>query len=321
MRSCTKCGHSLADNVSVCDRCGEVVRGASSQQTPRRPPPPPLPPGRAGLGAASSVRPPTKRPPPPPAKGTCKLDSFGNPEGSQFGLARDGEFAGKRLLVWVPDADPCLCCAENPLWPALTAKGFRIVTKTDQFRPEWLAEVDQLWLFAGRPSRMDARGYAAVEAFINSGRGAYLAAENDPFVAEVAELTRRLYGVTVKGNYPGTKIGYVKTRGLTAQEQVAYGAGYQIDDHPLFSGLNFIYEGDTVSHVEPTPLLKPVFCASDGQTLAATSRKPGQRVLIDCGYTRYYYHPTRESLRLITRTAGTVRYAQNITAHLMGKSW
>ncbi|HEV3436637.1 MAG TPA: hypothetical protein VG122_04720 [Gemmata sp.] len=41
---------------------------------------------------------------------------------------------------------------------------------------------------------------------------------------------------------------------------------------------------------------------------------PGQRVVIDCAFTRYC-HGVNEETSFILKTAGTVRLAQNITAY------
>jgi len=236
-------------------------------------------------------------------------------------LARANEFVGTKLYIWSDyhEVRENIFTEENPLWPALAEKGFDIVRKTGAFQSGWLSEADQLWIFAGDRSRMSQQDYQMLDGFIAEGKGVYLVCDNEPYLAEVADLARRLYGVEVRGNYFGTKIAYVRTRGLSTTEQAKYGAGYEVADHPLFSGLNFIYEGITISHIEKSESLKPIFLASDGTTLAAASREPGQRVIIDCGYTRYFYGPT-EAHRFITKTAGTVRYAQNVAAYLMGNS-
>jgi hypothetical protein len=42
------------------------------------------------------------------------------------------------------------------------------------------------------------------------------------------------------------------------------------------------------------------------------------RAVIDCGFTRYCHGPT-ERTSYVLKTAGTVRLAQNVAAHLAGK--
>ena len=80
-------------------------------------------------------------------------------------------------------------------------------------------------------------------------------------------------------------------------------------DHPLLTGLNFFWEGITISHVVTTDKLETAVLASDGKCLIAVSKVPKQRVVIDCGWTRYYP-------MFINKTAGTVRLAENVAAYL-----
>jgi hypothetical protein len=175
-----------------------------------------------------------------------------------------------------------------------------------------------MWLFAGKAAAMNEEGYKAVIDFVQAGKGLYLMADNDPYLQEAEVLAQRLFGTHVKDNYIGQKIAYVKGRGLTPEQIAKYGGQYEVVDHPLLTGLNFLYEGITISHVEPCDKLDKAVLASDGQILAAVSRNPRQRVVIDCGWTRYYYGTT-DANRFITRTAGTIRFGENVAVYLMGK--
>ena len=89
-------------------------------------------------------------------------------------------------------------------------------------------------------------------------------------------------------------------------------ATHEVDDHPLLKGINFIYEGATISHIQPCKELETVLTASDGQILAAVPTARRQNVVVDCGFTRYFRD-------YVTKTAGTVRYGTNVAAYLMGK--
>src|SRR6185312_3406645 len=93
---------------------------------------------------------------------------------------------------------------------------------------------------------------------------------------------------------------------------------YELPDHPLLKGVNFVYEGITISNVSAADGLEAVMQASDGKTVVAVSTRPGRRVGIDCGFTRYLYGP-REEHHFITKTAGSARLAQNLAAYLAGK--
>jgi uncharacterized protein YfaP (DUF2135 family) len=249
-----------------------------------------------------------------------RLDKFGNPEGDGYGLLADGEAAGQRLLAWTVDGEVAanVFTDDNPLWEALRKKGFEVTLRSEAFDPAWLTEADQFWVFAGLATGLTEDGYQAVVRYIEEGHGVYLAADNYPYLVDAAELARRLYGATMTGDYIGMQIGAVRGRGLPPEDLVKFGSSFEFEDHPLLSGLNFLYEGATVSHIEPNDQLEPVLMASDGQILAAAPKDAAHRVLLDCGWTRYYYGPT-EDYRLITKTAGTVRYAENIAGFLMGK--
>jgi hypothetical protein len=248
------------------------------------------------------------------------LDTFGNPKGKKLGLASDVKFDNARLLLWSgdPEVKQYIFTADNPLWKALKARGFVLQIESGAFQPKWLQEADQMWLFAGRAAAMNEEGYKGVMDFVQAGKGLYLMADNEPYLQEAEVLAQRLFGTHVKGDYIGQKIAYVKGRGLTPEQIAKYGGQYEVVDHPLLTGLNFLYEGITISHVEPCDKLDKAILASDGQILAAVSRDPKQRVVIDCGWTRYYYGAT-DANRFITRTAGTIRFGENVAVYLMGK--
>jgi hypothetical protein len=165
---------------------------------------------------------------------------------------------------------------------------------------------------------LDERSLRAVVDFVKAGKGLCLLAEDEPFTVEANELARRLFGVGVSGNYIADKVAAVRGRGITAADAKRFGATFEADDHPLLTGVNFLFEGITVSHVGPTDKLDVALRASDGKPLVVASKVPGVRVVIDCGFTRYCHGPT-ERTSYIRKTAGTVRLAQNIAAFLAGK--
>lgn len=165
---------------------------------------------------------------------------------------------------------------------------------------------------------LDDTATAAIEKFIMTGKGVCLLAANEPYVNEANELANHLYGVNVSGNYSGQRIAYIRQRELSADVVHKFKSAYEIDEHPLLTGVNFIYEGMAVSNVGASDKLEVVMRASDGQPLLAVSKVPGQRVVIDCGFTRYG-HGANDETSFILKTAGTVRLAQNIAAYLAGK--
>lgn len=295
--------------------------------------------------------PPPPEPEPPPVVvkkllTQTDLNEFGNPEGKGYGLAQTGEFTGARLLVWSvdPEVHANIFTDDNPLWAALRDKGFEIQMERENFQGRWLGEADELWVFSGNLAGMDEAAYAAVAAFVRAGKGLYLAADNEPYLVDAAQLAQRLFNTTVTGDFAGGNIIAVRGHGVTRDDfqrlgndspppEVSDGneadspdvanriniinrATHYVDEHPLLTDVNFIFEGVTISHIEPTSRLQTVLTAFDQQALAAVSTEAGERVIVDCGWTRYYYSSQGH---FVTETAGTIRYAENIAAYLMGK--
>lgn len=58
-----------------------------------------------------------------------------------------------------------------------------------------------------------------------------------------------------------------------------------------------------------------------GNPLVGVSRIKNKRVIVDCGFTRYYFDPGNPDggSSFVTRTAGTVRFGENVAAYLAGK--
>ncbi len=165
---------------------------------------------------------------------------------------------------------------------------------------------------------LDDKAFKAIEDFAKAGKGLCLLADDEPFTSEADELARRLFGARVSGNYVADKVATVRGRGLTPAQVRKFGGQFEVDGHALLTGVNFLFEGITISNVSPSDKLDVAMKASDGQTLLAVSKVPGQRVVIDCGFTRYCHGPT-ERTSYIAKTPGTVRLAQNVAAYLAGK--
>jgi hypothetical protein len=347
----------------------------SDRRIPQAPPPHQAAPPQVQATAAVLAQPSvalTPAPPPRPvvhrpAPGIA-LDQYGNPVSPSMGLGKEYEFKGKKLLFWsgYERAGVVFFGPANPLWKAWEQLGFTVIIKFGRFRPEWLRDIDQLWILstgalqlpAGAPPQMlinavdllpaseipsgftgaeykfivaatldmslspvhhfDEAAYRAVIKFVQSGKGLCLLADDEPFTIEANELARRLYGVGVKGNYIADKVAYVRDRGLTRADIRKFGGQYEVADHPLLRGVNFLFEGITVSNVGLSDKLEVALRASDGQPLIVVSRAPGQRVVIDCAFTQFCHGPT-ERTSYIQKSAGAVRLAQNIAAYLAGK--
>lgn len=247
---------------------------------------------------------------------TPKLDEQGNPIRDDLTLARDDEFRGRRLLAWGTwyQVTQNIFTQESPLWTALRKQGFEVVLQTAPFDPAWLEDADQLWIFSGKSSLSPA-SYDAIVAFVNAGKGLYALADNDPVHVPANDLAKRLFGAQIMGDYRGQRLLAVRDRRTTEEEFKRREAGAWVADHPLLSGVNFLYEGFTVAHIPKLAGgLQTALTASDGKTLVAVSTLPGQRVVIDCAWTRYWDPGVGES-------PGTIRFAENVAAWLMGKEY
>jgi len=249
-----------------------------------------------------------------------KLDQFGNPADQNTGLAQNDEFRGHQLLFWSPDTTEAVYFEDqNPMWKALEDKGFAIRRKVGKFEPNWLKDIDQLWILSTTSLNLTSTDNDAIVEFVKSGKGLCLLADNAPYLAEANELGKRLFDVRVSGNYIGQKIAYVKNGQLTPDLIKKHQGDYEVPEHPLLTGVNFVYEGITISNISTSNKLDVVLRASDGKSVVVASNDPDLRVIIDCGFTRYYFAPGDDSATFITKTAGTPRLAQNIAAFLAGK--
>ena len=168
--------------------------------------------------------------------------------------------------------------------------------------------------------RLTKADYDAIVAFAKAGKGLCLLSDNDPFTYESNQLAGKLFpGVRVQGNYQGEKIAYVRRPQLTDEQIKKYKGEYEVPDHPLLTGVNFVYEGITISHPSASNKLDVALRASDGEPVIAVAKEPGLRVIIDCGFTRYCHGPN-DDVSFILMTAGTPRLAQNMAAYLAGKT-
>jgi hypothetical protein len=165
---------------------------------------------------------------------------------------------------------------------------------------------------------LDEKAYRAIVDFVKAGKGLCLLSDDEPFTVEANELAKRLFGSGVSGNYIADRVAHVRDHGLTAADVKKFGGQFEVEHHALLTGVNFLFEGITVSHVAKSEKLDAALKASDGKTLIAVSNVPGQRVVIDCGFTRYCHGP-EPRVSYIQKTPGTVRLGQNIAAYLAGK--
>ncbi|MGJ8660928.1 MAG: hypothetical protein ACSHXL_02730, partial [Bacteroidota bacterium] len=210
-------------------------------------------------------------------------DNYGNASGSQYDLAVDGAFKGQTIVV-------LHFCArgmfdfEAPK-AALAEKGFSIYRfKNEAPSPEILAEAlskaCQLWVISDNTQKLNDEHAEVIKYFFDSGRGVYLWGDDDPYNADVNFLARKLVGIEMSGNYRGDKT-------VTFMSDTTKG-GMQAN-HLITTGLEFIYEGITISHLnDSNQVMTPLIYSSDDNIVTAFYDEQGQRLIIDGGFTRLY---------------------------------
>lgn len=257
-------------------------------------------------------------------RGARARDRYGNAEGREYDLARDGAFNGKKITVLhlyqgegfdfqLPEG-------------ALAQKGFKVTRLTavpDAASLEReLADSSQLWVVSspgnaggyeglmqmmgrgrGMPFQGQAHGFGpdhirAVTSFYKRGRGLFLWGDNDPYHLEANQLAAPLFETQLAGVDNGDQVVGVRHHGQ--------GPGI-VQDHLLTTGIEQLYEGITVSSLTGNHQLKPLIFGSFGGVIAGYSDKNGRRAIVDGGFTRLYHK---------WDTAGTARYVTNAAAWL-----
>lgn len=230
-------------------------------------------------------------------------DKYGNPNGTNYDLLRDGSMKGYKILIinLCPEWDACGQREnyDNPI-KALENKGFEVIYR-DEFPADFARISDclcQVWLISGNVRAITDEQIRQIKAFYNQGKGVYLWADNDPFYADVNPIVKDLFGSKMSGDYIGKKVIGVQKR----IKDVGIVAG-----HLISTGISNFYEGVTISHVDMTQYLKPLVYSSDKKVVTAYSDVDGKRLLIDGGFTR---------LCVDWNSAGTDRYIVNAAGWL-----
>lgn len=212
-----------------------------------------------------------------------KTDRFGNPQGSQYDLAKDGAFKGYKIIVFCLSIYPDIMA--NAV-PALQRKGFSTklfgyseCNDIKRIQEELNSDKCQLWLISSDLCILSSDCLSLIYDHFNRGRGLYIWSDNTPYYADSNVILKELFNTEMSGAYMADQI-------LTIQ------AGERqpgiIKNHPITTGLQNFYEGITISNVKLCQGLKPLVYSSDGLIVTAYYDKGGKRCLIDGGFTRLY---------------------------------
>lgn len=229
-------------------------------------------------------------------------DRYGNPDGTQYDLARDGAFKG--LKIGILHTFACPFAFDLP-GAALAEKGFTVqrwVSTTPPPASELAAGLKsccQFWLISDLTLRVQPAHIEVIRAFFESGRGVYIWGDNDPCIADANAVAKALLGIQMYGDVPGDQVVGIRSG--------ASGSGL-VPTHPICTGLENLYEGITVATIQESQLVQPVVYGSAGNVVVAAYDRDGKRALLDGGFTRLYHK---------WDTAGTGRYIKNAAAWLV----
>ena len=239
-------------------------------------------------------------------------DCHWNPVGREYDLGRDGAFMGFSILIGqlcggIPSAD-----MQKPI-DALKMKGFQVkyIITEDECIKELDSNQHQVaWIISDM--RIGNRNIiSSLTTFQSNGGAVFLFADNTPYVSHANEFLGKKFGVTVEGDYFGTKT-------LTYAENGHQQKGH-FGQHEIFTGVKNLYEGITICHPvystkESREKLVPIATASDGNTCIAVYDPPASstsnagRICLDCGFTTLYCN---------WDAAGTARYIVNASCWLL----
>jgi hypothetical protein len=244
-------------------------------------------------------------------------------------FVQQGEFSGKKILfVNYDNVEP----NEKYVPQILRNMGFAVDVKVAPPKLPDLHGYDQLWVVSSCGSQF---GFGPADAervakFVQGGKGLYNVMDNVPCVIQGTLIGQKLHGITMTGDYIGQQVVNVVPAGTVKKmveaamkkgdmEELAKlrHAGYldgklYAEDHELLTGITHLYEGITLCHMSESPDLDVILRASDNQSLVAVSKKSGEKVVHDCGFTRMFYNWEANA-------ATSTRWYQNVATFLMGK--
>ncbi len=300
MATCKNCGKPLILNGGKCAYCGADPTGASRPNVGKLVGGKSKPIVQRKTFATSGGQSPYSQYAGQSIIPGAKTDRFGNPQGSQYDLAKDGAFKEYKIVVVY------LCDEGNMVLPrpALEKKGFSVIVLSSsevsetRLKNELSNDKCQLWIVSHRSCYLSSDCCNVIYDHFNKGRGLYIWSDNDPYFADSNVLIRKLFNTDMSGNYWGDQVLSIQSGEM--QPGI-------IKNHPITTGLQNFYEGITISNVRLTQELKPLVYSSDGKIVTAYYDKDGKRCLIDGGFTRLYYK---------WDSAGTDRFVVNCAAWL-----
>ena len=222
-------------------------------------------------------------------------DVHGNVAGAIGDLCQDGAFDGWKVLLMrndMPFGKGAMTAIEKKGWKIFETQS--VADCTEKLRSN---EFDIFMVLSNvshispLPSAaQSAEWLKAIKAFHKSGRGVLIAADNEPYTFQANFILQAIFGVTVKGDTPGG--------GNLSPGDPSKNGHFDANNHLITAGIEKqIYEGVTICY--PTNLDWrwtvfgmssdgfPVFASTSDDYSGASADKPG-RIVIDCGFTKFY---------------------------------
>ena len=236
------------------------------------------------------------------AQRAANKDKYGNPDGPEFDLAKDGAFKGLQIAVLqlytgegFDFSLPAVALAEK----GFTIKRWKDKPPSASELAKTLKQSCQVWIISDLTAKLGSDHLAVIRDYFILGHGVYIWGDNEPFYADANAVAAMLFNGRLTGNVQGNKV---------VHHQKAQGASGMVKGHPICTGLESLYEGITIATIDSNPLLQPVMLGSAGNLVVAAHDCDQRRALIDGGFTRLYHQ---------WDTAGTGRYVKNAAAWLV----
>ena len=237
-------------------------------------------------------------------------DQHGNPQGSSYDLGRDDDYTDCKILIGNLCSDQFkIEDVQKPI-NALKVKGFQVdyVNTNEEFRSKLESnDYNIAWVISNNSNEDDNLTSTLID-FHSAGGSIFLFADNVPWIHPVNEFLNEKFGISIEGDYAGRETLTYEANGY--QEEGHFGC------HDIFTGINNLFEGATISHpVYPTEESKSelvtVATATDGNPCIAlydpASESSEGRLCLDCGFTKLYVN---------WDDAGTARYIVNVNCWL-----
>ncbi len=123
-------------------------------------------------------------------------------------------------------------------------------------------------MISGSTRKLSKGHVKLINKFFDSGKGVYIWGDNEPFYADANVVAEALLGSGMDGNLSG---GQVVDADFKNKKK-----GLKIG-HDITTGLEFMYEGDTIATLRKTKDLEPILYGSAGNLVTAVYNKNGKR--------------------------------------------